>query len=184
MKIYLVTRNKGKLLAAQNAFSDSDIELLTVEKDYQEIQADTSLEIARYTSLEAAKELGAPAIREDHSVFLNGLKQIPGPYMNYFNKKWSEKDIIELYKHIDDRTGYFEVATVLAFPDGKTIESVFRVNFIFSPEPRGTLQTGWATIMILEGQTKTNAEFPETERLHIWNQGYLEIKKKFKEFTT
>jgi len=167
-------------MAAQQAFSGSGVELISVEKEYHEIQADSSLEIARYTAKQAANELNAPALREDHSFCLNGLKQIPGPYMNYFNRQLSENDILKLYKNINDRSGYFEVATVLAFPDGKLIESEFRVNFTLAFEARGALQHSWNSIIILEGETRTLSEYPEQERVHIWDKGYRKILKELK----
>ena len=48
MKIYLVTRNTGKLLAAKSVFDRYSIEIQGVERDYPEIQANTSLEIAKF----------------------------------------------------------------------------------------------------------------------------------------
>jgi len=90
MIIYLVTRNPGKLLAAKSIFDKYNIKIQTVEKNYPEIQADTSLEIARHTAMQAAKELNNPAIREDHSLFIEALG-IPGPYTNYIEKNTRRK---------------------------------------------------------------------------------------------
>ena len=162
-------------MAAQHVFSDTDIELVSAEKEYPEIQANSSLGIARFTAQQVAKELGAPALREDHSLCLNGLKQVPGPYMNYFNSRLNEDDILKLHKNINNRSGYFEVATVLAFPDDKLLESEFKVNFTLAFESRGTLQSGWNRIIVLEGETRTLAEYPESDRIDIWNRGYLNI---------
>lgn len=180
MQIHLVTKNKGKLMAAQSVFGSGTIELLPVEKDYPEIQADTSLEVAKYTALEVAKELNKPAVREDHSIFLNGLAGTPGPYMAYFEKRISPELLLEVFKNISDRTGYFEVGTCLAFPDGTTHEFSFQVPFALAAEQRGELQNGWNRLIILEGETRTLAEYPETERTHIWNQNYLKINELLK----
>lgn len=181
MKIYLVTKNQGKLAAARHAFAGSGFELESVQKDYPEIQADISLEIARFTAQAVAHELNAPALREDHSLCLNAMKGVPGPYMNYFNRRLDENDILNFYKDIIDRSGYFEVGTVLAYPDGASYESVFQVPFTLSYEPRGTLQTGWNRVIILKGESRTLAEYPEQERVHIWNKGYKEILFQLKE---
>lgn len=170
-------------MAARHVFSGTDIELVSVEKEYPEIQADSSLEIARFTAQQVARELNAPAMREDHSLCLNGLKQIPGPYMNYFNHRLNEDDILKLYKNISDRSGYFEVATVLAFPDGKLLESEFKVNFTLAFESRGALQSGWNRIMILEGENSTLAEYPESERVHLWSKGYKNILSQLQKKT-
>ena len=172
MKIYLVTRNTGKLMAAQSVFSTAPaVELLTVEEDYPEIQADTSLEIARYTALQVAKELNTPAIREDHSFFLNAIKA-PGPYMSYFNKVVTAEMLLALLSGFTDRTGYFEVATVYAEPNGSTKEYVFQVPFSIVESTRGDLQTGWNQLIQLDGSSLTLAEYPETERTNIWNKNF------------
>ncbi len=177
MDVYLVTKNAGKLMAAQNAFNGMEIKLLPVDKDYPEIQADSSLEIARYTACAAAKDFNKPAIREDHSLFLNAFG-IPGPYMNYFEKKMPANKILELLSTHTDRTGYFEVATVYAEPSGETLECTFQVPFTMAFEERGDLQKGWNRILILDNETRTLAEYPETERLHIWNRNYKKIAEQ------
>lgn len=177
MKVYLVTKNKGKLLAASSIFEKKGITVLNTSKDYPEIQADNSLEIARYTAISAAKYLNAPVIREDHSLYINALG-IPGPYMNYFEKKVSISIILEILKNFKDRTGYFEVATVYAEPNGKTKEYLFKVPFSIAKKERGNLQKGWPKIIILKGENRTLAEYPESERVNIWNKNYIKIANK------
>ncbi|MFA6515429.1 MAG: non-canonical purine NTP pyrophosphatase, partial [Candidatus Paceibacterota bacterium] len=86
MEIYLLTSNEGKLKAAKSTFNKYGVKLLFTDKDYDEIQADSSLEIARDIAQQAAKELNAPVIREDHSLFIEALG-IPGPYMSYIERK-------------------------------------------------------------------------------------------------
>jgi len=76
-RVYLITKNPGKLQSAKKVFDGYGVELIMPEKDYVEIQASTSAEIARYTALCAVQELGAPVIREDHRLYINCLG-IPG----------------------------------------------------------------------------------------------------------
>lgn len=86
MKINILTKNPGKLLAAKNIFDKYNIEVSSIEKEYPEIQADNSLEIAKVTAMQAAKDFNVSVVREDHSLFINTLG-IPGPYTNYIEKK-------------------------------------------------------------------------------------------------
>jgi len=166
--VYLVTKNPGKLMAAQSVFSKYKINLQPVEKDYPEIQAETSLEIARFTALQAAKDLNHPAIREDHSLFLHALK-IPGPYTNYFDKRITPQQIIKLIETFGDNTGHFEVVTVLAFPDEKTFENAFQVPMTFGNRAKGN-DPNWNGLIRLLDEQRAITEYPESERLHIWNQ--------------
>lgn len=174
MKICLVTKNKGKLLAANSVFNKYNIELFGVEKDYVEIQATTSLEIAKYTALEASKELDLPAIREDHSLFIHALN-LPGPYTAYIEKMLPVEKIIEICQKFNNNTGHFEIASVIAFPDGETYEYVFQIPVIFNSEVKGKNCHGWNGIIRLLDEKRTITEYPEEERLHIWNQGYEKI---------
>lgn len=174
--IYLVTGNPGKLMAASSVFGKYGITLLPVEKDYPEIQAETSLEVARFTALQAAKDLNAPAIREDHSLFIEALG-IPGPYTSYIEKKIPAEKLAELIKLLGNNRGYFEVATVYAEPDGKTFESVFKVPMSFGEEIKGENPKGWNGLIRLLDEQRAITEYPEEERLHIWNQGYEKVAR-------
>lgn len=160
----------------QHAFEGSSVQIEQLEGDFPEIQAETSLEIARYTAMAASKQMGAPVLREDGSVYLQGLGGLPGPFMAYVEKKISPELLVSLLEG-RDRNGYFEAATVLAYPDGQTIERVHRVHFTVAPEPRGELQTGWNTVIVIEGESRTLAEYPETERTHIWATNYASIRE-------
>ena len=180
MKIYLVTRNPGKIMAANSVFNKYSIELSGVEKDYVEIQAATSLEIAKYTALEAAKELGAPAIREDHSLFINALN-LPGPYTAYIEKMLPVEKVIEICQKFGDNTGHFEVASVVGFPDGQSFEYVFQVPVTFGSEVKGENPRGWNGILRLLDEQRAITEYPEEERLHIWNQGYEKLAQHLAE---
>lgn len=174
MLIYLVSKNSGKLAAARYIFDRYGIELRPVDRDYPEIQADTSLEIARYTALAAAKDFGHPAVREDHSLFISALG-LPGPFTSYFEKHIPALRLLELLRPYTDRTGFFEIATVYADPGGSTKEFIYRVPIHITTEERGTLQSGWSRLLVLEGESRTFAEYPETERLSVWSKNYEAI---------
>jgi non-canonical purine NTP pyrophosphatase (RdgB/HAM1 family) len=180
MKIYLSTHNPGKIKAAKSVFDKYNIEVLLVEKDYPEIQADSSLEVAKCSAIQTAKELGIPIIREDHSLYINALK-FPGPYTNYFEKKISSAILLEWLKNYNDRSGYFEIAAVYAKPDGSFKEFVYQVPITISLEERGELQKGWARVLMLENDKRTFAEYPEQERVSAWNKNYQAIALYLKE---
>jgi XTP/dITP diphosphohydrolase len=170
--IYLVTQNKGKLAAAERSFAPFGIKLSTVAKDYAEIQADTSMEIARAGALAAAKELGAQAIREDHSLCIRHLG-IPGPYTQYVERHIPVAKLLELLKDAPDRTGYFELAAVYAEPDGFTKECSYTVEIHIieheiAPDPRG----GWGGLLALKGETRAFSEYSESERLSVWSKNF------------
>lgn len=176
MIINILTKNPGKRMAAKRIFDKYNIKTSFIDRDYPEIQADSSLEIAKFTSLQAAKELNIPVLREDHSLFINALG-FPGPYTSYIEKKLSAQKILKILEGFQNRTGYFEIATVYAESNGFTKEFVFQVPIKFATEERGNLQKGWARIIILNNENRTLAEYLEEERLEIWGKNYEEIAK-------
>lgn len=176
MTVNILTKNPGKRMAAKRLFDKYNIDVSFLDKDYPEIQAENSLEIAKFTALQAAKELNIPVVREDHSLFINAIG-IPGPYTSYIERKIPTDKILKILEGETDREGYFEVATVYAEPDGSTKEYTFQVPIKFSLEERGNLQKGWARIIMLKNEDRTLAEYPEEERLGLWDKNYEEIAK-------
>ena len=177
MKVNIITKNPSKILAAENLFSRYNIETVFIKKDYPEIQTDTSIEIAKFTALQAAKEFDIPIIREDHSFFLNAWG-IPGPYMNYFERKLPVKKLLEIMSNESDRTGYFEVATAHAYPNDSVKEYVFQVPIKIALEEKGKLQSGWNRVIQFKNETRTFAEYPERERLGVWEKNYQAIAEE------
>ncbi len=176
MKLYLLTKNQGKIKAASDVFTRYGITIDFIDRDYPEIQASTSLEIARFSAVQAAKDFSVPVIREDHSLFINALG-IPGPYTSFIEKKISAEKLLTMLDCLEDNTGFFEVATAYAEPNGKTIENVFRVPMTFGLEIKKGGH-GWNGLIRILNETRAITEYPEEERLHIWNQGYEAIAKK------
>lgn len=162
-------------MVARSVFNKDNIEVLPVEKEYPEIQADSSLEIAKYSAIQAAKDLNSPVVREDHSLFINAIK-FPGPYTNYFEKKISPEILLKILNVFDDSRGEFEVATVCAYPDGSTFDFVFKVPMTFGHEIKGD-RKGWNGLIRLNDEKRAITEYPEKERLDIWNRGYEALAK-------
>lgn len=175
MTIHLITKNQGKIKAAKSVFDKYGIELKHIEKEYPEIQADTSLEIARFTAIQAAQECNLPVIREDHSLFIHALG-IPGPYTSYVEKKIPATKLLSLLKNEEDRTGHFEIGTVYAEPSGTVQEFVFQVPVYLKEaeivkDPRG----GWNGLLSFDKESKSFVEYHEDERLDVWNKNYQAI---------
>lgn len=174
--IYLITKNKGKIVAAKTAFDKYNIKLKMLDIDYPEIQADTSMEVARYTALIAAKENSIDVIREDHSVVVNALGQnIPGPYANYITRKMPVETLIKIMSALGDWTGFFDINAVYAHPDGRYYEYSFKVPIKFSDTPKGDAKEGWRRIMMLENENRTFTEYPLSDRVEIFNKNFVKI---------
>ncbi len=173
-EIYLLTKNKGKLLAAKNIFSKFGIEVKNIEKNFPEIQADSSLEIAKYSAEEATKEFKVPVVREDHSLFINALNGFPGPYTSYFDKTMPAEKLLELMRNIKDRSGYFEIAAAYAKASGEVKTFIFKVPIKISDKIQGN-ERNWDRIIMFPESTRTFAEMTEEENVDIWDKNYIAI---------
>lgn len=176
-EVYIITKNIGKIAAAKRAFSKFGIKVKNINKEYSEIQAESSIEIARFTAIQAFKEFSLPIIREDHSLFINALGGFPGPYTNYFDKKIPAEKILELMKNQKDRSGFLEIAAVYVKPSGEVKEYVFKVAIKISEKLQGHARN-WDRIIMLENDTKTFAELNEDDHLDVWNKNYLAIAEE------
>lgn len=175
MTVYLLTKNAGKIRAAVSVFDGYGITVKNIEKEYPEIQADRSIEIARYGALEAAKEHNVSVVREDHSLFIHALG-IPGPYTSYIEKHVSVEKLLSLLQNEQDRIGHFELALAYAEPDGQIKEFVYSVPIHIKEEievkdPRG----GWNSILCLESESRAFTEYAEEERIDVWNKNYRDL---------
>lgn len=176
LKVFLITNNKGKLLAAQSVFSSYDIELKQLVGNYSEIQADSSAEISKFTAIQVAKEKNISVIREDASIYVTCLG-IPGPFMHFIEERLTAEKLLKILSHENDRNGYFEISATYAEQNGFHKTFTFRKNISFSDEPKGNFSKGWNRIIVLEGENRTLAQYEEKDRTDIWNSNYKKIAK-------
>lgn len=135
MKINYVTTNKMKFEIAEAYFRklSSEYELVQYEIDTPEVQDISAVEVARQSALWAARETGEICIKMDAGFFIQALNGFPGPFVKYINEWLSQEDFLKLLHDKDDRTAYFEDATAIGYPDGK--------SKVFSLKAQGSIST-------------------------------------------
>jgi XTP/dITP diphosphohydrolase len=175
-EVYLITGNSDKLASAEKAFDDTNIILKQLDVDYPEVQAESSLAVARETVERALQDHEKIVIREDHSIYLDAVPGFPGPYMSYFDKNLPAERLLDLLEG-KKRTGYFEIGTVLGLPRGDIREYEFTVPIEIADEIRGDAGN-WDRVMMLAGREKTFAETDRESRLDIWNRNYRKIAEE------
>lgn len=82
MTLYFITGNKGKLAEVQSVLPE--VEALDI--DLPEIQSLDAHEIIKAKLLEAQKHQTGEFIVEDNSLYLEGIKGLPGPLIKWFLK--------------------------------------------------------------------------------------------------
>jgi len=179
-KIYLLTKNKGKLLAAQKIFNEFGIEIGSIEKEFPEIQASSGIEIAKFSTESASKEFNIPVLREDHGLYIEALQYFPGPFTAFFDKNMDVKILLKLLENFENRNAEMELAASLTIPNKGTFESVYRVPLEIAKEIQGE-KRNWDKVLKLRGQKKTFSESTEEDNVDIWTENYKNLAKKFLE---
>lgn len=173
-QVHLLTGNPDKIKAANLIFNKHNIEVLPLELDIPEIQATTSVEIARHMAEQAHKLTGKPTIREDHSFFVKELG-FPGPFMAYADKTIDNDHLLKILATLDSREAYFELGAAYVDENGIINEFSYQVPIVMSEEARGIEKLRWERLMMLPGDTKTFAELNTDDRLEVWTKNYESI---------
>lgn len=174
--VYLMTKNPGKLAAAQSAFTPFEIEVRSLDFDIPEIQAESSIKIASYAVQQAFEKFKEPVIREDHSFLIDALN-MPGPYMSYIEKSLSVENLIKILKTLDNRNAHFELSAAYADRNGTIHEFSYTVPVVLNIVPKGDETQKWNRLIRFENEERVFAEYKEDEGLEVWNKNYQEIAK-------
>ena len=186
--VSLLTWNQDKVRAAKPIFEEHWIELNLLNPDIEEIQAPTSLEVAKHTAIEMAKKHWTPVIREDHALYIKWIlgDSFPWPYTSYFDKRASAQELLDIIYHDDPlwdkpiKEWYFELWACYAKPDWTTLDLVHRVEIEVSKTLRWE-RWNLDKILMIKWSWKTLAECEPWENSHLFRKNFELIAKKIKD---
>lgn len=158
MSLYFITGNKGKIAEVKNIFGD--VEALDI--DLLEIQSLDAHEIIRAKLEEAQKHQTGEFIVEDTSLYLEGLKGLPGPLIKWFMKTIGNDGLYKLAQAFGNFNaeakviiGYSNARGEISFHEGAT------KGTIVAPRGEGF---GWDPIFQPNGYSKTFGELSTEEK--------------------
>lgn len=185
MKVGTITRNRGKRKIVDFVFPKYGIEYEFIDKNYPEIQAASSKEIAEFLAIMAAKELNMPIVREDASLFIRALG-FPGPFTAYIEKMIPAEKLLKILEPFGDRSGYFECAVAFAVPNKKIKTFITRYEIEINDKEAGNLVPpgAWDRVLKFKGETKTFAQYPIEKRFPIWGTIYEDVAKYIAQTST
>ena len=184
MKVVYMTGNKFKLLTAKNILEPIGIEVENQVIDCPEIQSNSIEEVAKFSSKYASNELQCDTLKNDSGLVIPALNGFPSAYSKYVEETLTEDGIIKLMKDIEDRSAYF--LEVLAYTEYNKETKVFisKTKGRIAEEKSGKNGWGYDKIFIPEGESKTLACFPDSERWKFWDEsGYKNLANYLKEQT-
>jgi len=172
--VYLMTKNKGKIAAAQSVFDKYGIVVKSLDFDVPEIQAETSIEIAKNMVLQAFDKFKEPIIREDHSLFIDEIN-FPGPFTAFAERNISAEKLSKILEALDSKNGHFELAAAYCDKEGNIHEFTYSVPVIFETVPRGVPSDGWNQLIRFPDESRVFTEYPSSQRDHIWSKNFEKI---------
>lgn len=111
---FLVTSNIHKFNEARRVLSDYKIATAMLKKiGAVEIQDDNIENVAKASAVDAVNKCNLPIMVEDAGLFIEALKNFPGPYSSYVYRTVCNDGVLKLMVNITDRNAYFK--SVVAF---------------------------------------------------------------------
>lgn len=121
-QLYYATGNESKFSNASKLFKDNGVDLHQLVVKLDEIQSDSSEDIALKKVRQAYIAKQSPLFVNDASWHIPALGGFPGPFMKYITQWFKTEDILNLMKDKSDRT--IVLKDVIAYKDS-TQEKIF-----------------------------------------------------------
>lgn len=183
MKITYVTGNKMKILTAKKFLEPLGIEVDCIKlPNCPEIQADTTEEVAKFSSRWASEELKQSVLKNDSALVIPALNNFPGPYTKYVEETITEDGILNLMRDISDRYAYW--IEVLAYTEynGKTVTFTSITKGSIATKKDGDYGWGYDHIFIPEGKTSVFSTFDDDTRVKFFDDSaYVKLAEYLKE---
>ncbi|MBW1603170.1 RdgB/HAM1 family non-canonical purine NTP pyrophosphatase [Streptomyces sp. JJ66] len=183
-RLILATRNAHKVTELRAILGAAGLALDLVGADaYPEVPdvKETGVTFAENALLKAhafARATGTPAVADDSGLCVDVLGGAPG----IFSARWAGRHgddqanldlLLAQLADIDDahRGAHFACAAALALPDGTERVAEGRLRGTLRHTPAGTGGFGYDPILQPDGETRTCAELPPTEKNAISHRG-------------
>ena len=185
-KIVLATRNAHKVVELREILAglveEIGLEIVGVSEfpDVEDVVEDgvTFAQNATLKAVAVARATGLPAIADDSGLAVDVLGGAPG----IFSARWAGEhggdraNVDLLLSQLDDvkdehRGAGFVCAAVLAMPDGRVFLREGQVRGTLTRAPRGTNGFGYDPILLVDGDTRTLAEYDSDQKNAISHRG-------------
>jgi XTP/dITP diphosphohydrolase len=169
--ILFATSNRGKLEEARRVLEPLGFSVQSEDVKGIEIQADTTGQVAAYSSRAAASLRGGPVLVEDAGLFVESLGGFPGVYSAYALKTLGMKGIITLLGASRERRARFVSSVAYCEPGREPDVFDGWVDGSIADEPRGAGGFGFDPIFIPEGGVMTFGELSTDAKTAISHRG-------------
>lgn len=180
MKAVFASRNRHK--AEQVRLLLRGIELIPLDEVAPDLKLEEPFDTFHENAIAKARAVvvatGLPAIADDSGLEVDGLGGAPGVRSARYagevatDRENNEKLVRELeYVPESHRRARYRCVAVLVTPDGKEVVAEGSCEGTIVLEPRGTEGFGYDPHFVPEGDSRTMAEIPLTEKLGFSHRG-------------
>lgn len=169
MKIGVVTHNPGKVKEYQAEFSDYGIEMVHINREYDEIQTPYLEEVVDKGLKQLSAEGYDSFMVDDSGLFIDAFGGFPGVYSAYVQKTLGNKGVLKLMKDVPDRSATFKCCIGCRIGDETVIVTGTCPGTILQEE-RGNGGFGYDPIFSPDG-VRSFAEIPTEDKNKISHRG-------------
>jgi XTP/dITP diphosphohydrolase len=192
LRLGFITSNKGKLLELQTSLVPLGHDVIQLNIDYPELQANTIEVVARFglewiinnvktieAEIDGYENLDLIFL-EDSGLFIDALNSFPGVYSKYVFTTIGLNGVLELLKGKADRKAHFESCIAVCKPkagigsineDNKILCLKGICNGTISTVPKGDGGFGYDPIFQPDGEERTFAEMVPEEKNRLSHRG-------------
>ncbi len=171
MRILFSTGNKGKFREVAALFADLGHEVIQLDEDCPEIQADTLEEVVESALKWLWERHHQPIMIDDSGLFIDSLKGFPGVYSAYAYKTLGCQGILRLMEGAGERKAEFRCCAGYVNAQGETIMMSGVSRGAIIRKMRGTGGFGFDPIFMPEGEKKTFAELDLAVKNRLSHRG-------------
>ena len=173
MKLIIASNNTHKIREIREILGGRFDSILTLREagiDHETVEdGETFLDNARKKAREIAEIAGCAALADDSGISVDALGGAPGVYSaRYCGVHGDDEANNDLLLHNlegkTDRRAHYTAAIVIAYPDGRTVESEGYLFGTIGTERIGTGGFGYDPLFFPEGSERTLAEYTPEEK--------------------
>lgn len=182
-----LTTNIRKVEEANRHFVEKygfKINIMNPDLEVLEIQAKSSIEVAKFSAKYGADKLNIPVLKSDTALYIDELGGLPGPYNAYFDKQIGVEKFLNMMKDIENRKARLEHSFAYCEPGQEPIVFSGGSTGIISKEARGNKGRWHDLFFIPDRETKTLSELREDNPINeakFWGTAIDDFAEWYKE---
>ena len=182
MDIRFVTSSKQKFREMDNILSKSEINIIHIDYNIDELQTDNIEKLVKDKALKAFRRVGKPLIVEHTGLFIKSLNGFPAGLTQIFWDTIGADKFSSTFNNSNNKT--IKAKTIIGYCDGKKI-------YFFSGVTKGTIsktvqgdatKLKWDTIFIPNGYNQTFAQMGKKKnKISMRRKAFDKLLKFIKE---